>query len=464
MNILPIQSYLYKNPIITNVQSSGTVGASPILPNQRNIDIVNFRGVHADAAATLKSLAQFGVFDMYTGKMLITPQYLQKLQYSKTFDKPLKELLPILKKQEKCMYSTDIGLLKILEKVAEKKPDIKINEALLELKSEHEKKLLKQQQPVFEKLIQAACDLPEKSFSQFMNFMKLTNKRLAQEPVILPFSEKTFIYKLMRVKEQILSKNNPKEISAINNLIRSSRVIFEVNNITPRKYRGIANREKRLKYQSNPEILKRNATKLQCLQDIFNSSVIRNNNEIKQIFYDSSARIHGFPLQAPFKRKEFVHDLKGILRNVENKDLVHRMVRIAHSLPTSKDSVSAFIVKSADETSDKIGFYLLKDYICSVDHIKAKNQGGKNKRKNYGLCSVYINSQKTNIPFDVWCRKHPETYKNCQKYIDRLIELYNKGIFAKVGLDKSYLYEFAETIKELSPAEKPLILDLSNLN
>ena len=67
------------------------------------------------------------------------------------------------------------------------------------------------------------------------------------------------------------------------------------------------------------------------------------------------------------------------------------------------------------------------------------------------------------MPFDEWIRQNPQTYKNCQKYVDRLIELYNEGIFEKVGLEKDYIYYFAKRVKELSPKEKPMVLDLSKL-
>ena len=87
----------------------------------------------------------------------------------------------------------------------------------------------------------------------------------------------------------------------------------------------------------------------------------------------------------------------------------------------------------------------------------------RNHINNYGLSSVYINSLRSNTPFDEWIRKNPQAYAACQKYVDRLIEHYHAGKFAKVGLNKSYILTFAEKVKSQSPAEKPIILDLSKL-
>lgn len=359
----PVRINTGVNIVVSKGEDVSLIESSPIYPDKcarENISVipcnlVNFKGISSKVATSLKKLAKYGMVDMYTGKELIEPRYLQRMQCLKTFDLPLKELIPIMKKKEKIFMKSDLALLDILNSVSKKKPDIKLDEALNIVKKEHEKKLLRVQQPVFEELIQTACDLPVQTYKEFIEFMKITNKRISREPVILPFSEKALIYKLTRAKEQIVSENNPKKIKAINNLIKSARLIFEVNNNSNMNLRNKKrlNREKKLENQMKPEVLKRNSVKVKCLRDIFESSAICNNKEIKHIFSSTSAQIHGFPLQAPFKRKEFVHDLKNILRNVNNRELVHKMMMIAHQLPTSKDCVSAFIVKYANETPEK---------------------------------------------------------------------------------------------------------------
>ena len=106
--------------------------------------------------------------------------------------------------------------------------------------------------------------------------------------------------------------------------------------------------------------------------------------------------------------------------------------------------------------------------MASIDHLVAKKNGGVSKLSNYGLSGSEINRQKTNIYFDEWVRKHPETRKNCQKQVDRLIELYKQGVFEKVRrktkkIDKSYIEDFAKTIYIISPAENRIKLDISKL-
>ena len=158
------------------------------------------------------------------------------------------------------------------------------------------------------------------------------------------------------------------------------------------------------------------------------------------------------------------------------------MLAIAHELPTSTENVSAFIVKHINDSPNTIGWYLLKDSLVSIEHIDAKvrrvkpeeiieakkkrkkfknNVSGKNHVNNYGLSAAGINSKRSNMPFDEWVRKNPQLYWTIPNYIDWAIDACNKGIFSKVGLDKSYIPNFKKRIAERSPKEKPIILDIS---
>jgi hypothetical protein len=326
--------------------------------------------------------------------------------------------------------------------------------------------------------------MPRKHYDEFMEFMKDTNKRIAKDFTTSHFSEKEFIYKLQKVEKQINSKNNHKENFAIREIIKEAKKLFSEQINAKRKFgRGPEAKKLKMEYQLLPNVLKQNLSRFQHLQIMFDHSIIKNNRDVKKIFDNTRAKICGFPIIEPFKRQEFIYDLKNLLKYLKDKDFEAEMVEIAHKLPTSVDNVSAFIVKHIDATPDKIGFYMLKDSVCSIEHIEPKtprqetkykirnkkkkkvgnNVAGKNHINNYGLCSVYINSKRTNIPFDEWVRQNPQVYKNCQKYVNRLITLYNNGTFKKVGLNRSYILNFVERINKMSPQDKPIILDISAL-
>ena len=56
---------------------------------------------------------------------------------------------------------------------------------------------------------------------------------------------------------------------------------------------------------------------------------------------------------------------------------------------------------------------------------------------------------------------HPEVKQNCQKYLDKLIDLYQAGIFQKHNISPDYMMDFADTVKEQSKGK--IQLDISRL-
>ena len=88
---------------------------------------------------------------------------------------------------------------------------------------------------------------------------------------------------------------------------------------------------------------------------------------------------------------------------------------------------------------------------------------GKDCIDNYGLTTAYYNSERGERAMEQQLILHPETYENCQKQVDRLIELCNKGVFKKVGLSKYYILNFVRTMYRLSPESNKMILNIDKL-
>ena len=459
------------------------------LTNPIPFDTVSFTASMA-GKTQLKKLAEYGMPDMYTGKPMMSYGNLTRMLKNGTFTLPLSKLVPILQKYNTTLHPTEQSFVTILKSVEKKQPDIRIDEALKTLFPEHQDKLLKIQRPVFGEIIQQACSLPRTFFDDFILLMRETNKKIAKDLTISHFSEKEFIYRLQQVAKQIKVAKRHTEVSAVNRLIREAKALFKPQIEEKKKFgRGIGAKKLKMEYQMQPEILKQNTQKMEYLRELFEKSYIKNNKDIQNIFALTNAKIYGFPIAEPFKRLEFIYDLKNIVKFLKDKSLEEKIIKTARKLPTSSENVSAFIVKHVNDTPERIGYYLFKGSLTSVEHIEPKvpqvkeepviNIGKKKKKKkkakndssvsqrnhinNYGLSSAYINSQRSNMPFDEWVRKNPQVYKSCQIYVDRLIELYREGKFAKVGLHKSYITNFADKIRTLSPAEKPIILDLTKL-
>lgn len=449
-------------------ESSPYVVSEPLtLKPQLACDVVSFSGV-SNGGDILKRLSAFDVPDMYTGLRLLDPKVLERMQINGIFNQPIEKIVKIASYYEDTMMPINKEVFLILKKSAKRHPNFTLSETLKEIYPQYKKQLLRAQQTIFEEIIRLACDLPKDLYEEFSELMNITNKRLLNDPVVLPFSEREFLYKLKRIGAEMLTKNNPHELHAMHRLVSVANKIFH-NEPKGRKIYG-RNIKKKLEIQMQPEVLKRNSTNLAEFRKIFEVSPLRNNEDIIRLLDNTSAKVHGFPAFATFERKSFIHELKKITRKLKNRKFAQEFTETSYRLPTSKDNVSAFIVKFSDQSNNKIGTNLMISGMCSIDHLIAKKNGGASKLANYGLSGAEINRQKTNIFFDEWVRKHPETRKNCQKQIDRLIELYKQGIFEKVSkkqknkrIDKSYIEDFARTIYDISPAENRIVLDISKL-
>lgn len=456
----------YKSQEIKRCENRSVVSNPIIMKPVLAVDTVTFTGV-SNGGDILKKLCAYGVPDMYTGLMLMDPKALERMQNSGLFNNSLSKVVKIMSNYENTMMPINREVFELLKKVSKKQPDITLSEAFKYLYPIHKKHLLRAQQKVFEEIIRLACDLPKDLYDEFSVLMNITNKRLLNDPVVLPFSEREFLYKLRRIGDEMIFKNSKSEHS----MYRLIAVANKIFHNEPKGSRAFGrNIKKKLEIQMQPEILKRNSTNLAEFKKIFEVSPLRNNADIIRLIDNTSAKVHGFPSYANFERKSFIHELKKITRKLKNKKFAQEFTEASLRLPTSKDNVSAFIVKFYDQNNNKIGTNIMMSGLGSIDHLVAKKNGGANRLSNYGLSGIEINRQKTNIHFANWVKMHSETKKNCQKQVDRLIELYRQGIFEKVSkkgknkkIDKSYIEDFVQTIYDISPEDNRIKLDISKL-
>lgn len=477
MRILPISNIIYSHKN-NNLGPKTVAIESKISPERAfgpgGVGLIYFTSVN-HGGEKLKKLVDYDLPDMYTGNLMLNPKILEKWQQDRIFSMPLSQVVNIVGKKENVLLPVQKEFFKIMKEYAQEYPTMHLDEMIKRLQPKHNKILMSQQQPIFEELIRCATKMPEKEFSEFMELMNSTNERIMKHPVVLPFSATDFKYKLKRISLGIESRNNKEEVKAMKKLIKLSNYLFETEKFKkPYKLKKRFSIKKRVEKQLTPEIIMANYAKLKAMRVVLDNSVLKSDPELIALFEDTSAKIHGLPIIAPFKRKTFIYDLQTITNNLENQKFAHKMLKIASKLPNSSDNLSAFIVKSADSSCEKIGYDLFSGSICSVEHLKPKKSGGANTLKNFGLTCRAVNSERKNCTFEHWITIHPETAQNCQKYVDRLIELYKDGTFDKINemyknnspdsmkLNRGYIEGFASTIRHLS--KDKIILNLEKLN
>lgn len=126
-------------------------------------------------------------------------------------------------------------------------------------------------------------------------------------------------------------------------------------------------------------------------------------------------------------RKSVIADIKDSKSKIEDEEKYNQLQKLADSLPTSKNSTDAFIVKYAGQSSSKVGARLLKLSVGTIEHVKPQANGGRDRVENYLLECGECNHTRGDVSLHDWVEAHPEMKENTQKYMDEVIEKINNG-------------------------------------
>ena len=158
-----------------------------------------------------------------------------------------------------------------------------------------------------------------------------------------------------------------------------------------------------------------------------------------------------------FKRKTLLGSLDDIVTSNDKEEEVFAQLKDrAIYLPTSVTSENAFIVKYATRTQQEIAKRLLRVSIGTIEHIKPDSFGGENSINNFILVSGNANSTRANIPLKKFIDRFPDIPKNCQRYINQIIKIIQRGGLRGYEL---YPYKIKQTLELES--EGRINLDLS---
>ncbi len=464
MKILQILSNQYTIlPVRINNRNDYSQRSTAVLRAPLAVDTVSF-GRSATNAEALRKLMVYGVPDMYSGKIVIEPRILEEFSSKNVFSKSIKNVVKLLIKYENSFHTVERQFFNIVKNIAKTQPQYKLEDVVLSIAPLHNKKLLETQQPIFDELTEMAKEMPPEQLKDFHNLMSIIYKKLNHKPVQLPFSAKEFVYKLQRIADEIYTKNNPYEKDIMKQLLSLAKKMPEKTAEELQSLKQIksrAKRNKKMKYQRG--LVKSRADILTNMEVLVTGSTLKNNADLMKLFSQTRSKIYNIPIVIPFNRKSFIYELQKITNTLEDTKLAHKIIKKAVSLPTSHENLSAFIMKCVEYSSDKIGYNIVAGSCGSIDHLVPHVKNGKDSLENYGISSAYYNSERAERSMVQQLRRYPKIYENCQKQVDRLIELCNNGTFKKVGLSKQYIINFAKRMYNLSPPEHRLDLNLSKL-
>ncbi len=463
MRILPILSNQYTSNLKMNNRNDYSQYRTTVLRNSLLTDTVSF-GRRAENAEQLRALMAYGIPDMYSGKVVIDPKNLERFYSKQFFSKSIKNIVKYLVRYEGSLHTVEKQFFSIVKNMARTNPQYKLKDVVLNIAPEHNKKLLEVQQPIFDELTEMAKEMPPEQLHEFHNLMGVIYKKLNHKPVSLPFSAKEFQYKLQRIADEVSKKQRPQEKELMKTIVNLSKQMPEKTPeelVSLKDIKSKVKRNKKIKYQKS--LIKKRADLLTEMEILTAGSTLKNNEELTKLFAQTRAKIYNIPIVIPFNRKSFIYELQKITNTLQDTKLAHRIIQKAIKLPTSHENLSAFVMKCVEYSSDKIGYNMVAGSAGSIDHLIPYVKKGKECLENYGISSAYYNSERAERSIEQQLRKYPKAYGNCQKQVDRLIELCNKGVFKKVKLSRQYIINFAKQMYNLSPPEKRLILNLDKL-
>lgn len=458
MKILPV-FFTNRTERTQNVQKNSAPITMPKLQTLA-CDTVSF-GRSAGNAEALRALMSYKVPGIYSGKVVIDPKIVEKILNNKVFSGSVKNIVKTLAPFESSLHTVEKSVFNLIKNQAKKSPDKKLDEVMREAAVFHDVKLRAIQQPIFDRLDAMSHDMPLEQQNQFLRLMNVVNKKIYREPIKIPFDKKDFQYKLKRITDELEIKNNKTELEFMKKIMHVAQQLPDdsIQNLSSTSSK--AKKNKKIRSQKN--VSRRRGEIIRKIESLQLSSSLKNNEELTKLISRARSQIYDVPVVVNFNRKTFIYELQKIVNMLDDKKLAKRMIQQAVELPKSRENLSAFIVKAANCSSEKIGFDLIEGSTGSIEHLVPFASKGNDSLENYAISTAYYNSERGNRTMPQQLKQHPEIYQNAQKHINRLIELYNDGTFKKVGLTKWYITNLAKRLYRLSPPEKPIVVDLSKL-
>jgi hypothetical protein len=390
--------------------------------------------------AELKTLFSYGLPCMYTGVEMIDPQKVQRLIKTSSFKQSAQRVIQLLEPYESQILEPEKSIYNIIKEQSAKQPQKNLQQILKSIESGYKKHLRSEQAPIFEELKSLAEDLPDKYKYRFNRLMGETYDKLKDRPIEVPFNAFEFQYRLEKIRNDIKNEGSRKELRGINKMVQECS---------------------RLEQITTPKTIEHQKKVVSYIELLSKKYELSDNEQIAEVLVSANGRLNGEKMKVPFSRKAFIYDLKNILEGIKDSNVINQFIMTATKLPSSKNSLTAGIIKYAAEPSEKIAYRILWPAFASVEHIVPQSCGGKDEMANFGGATTKENSERQSIKFTEQLKRRPDTPIFCQKYVDRLIKYVKTGVFSRNRIDTRYIDNFTNTIRTQS--EGQVNLDLSEL-
>ena len=416
-------------------------------------DTVSFTSCISNSGP-LTALLRYRIPDLYSPIILLNPAKATEISNSHVFSSTIENITKALMPYTDSLFPIEFDFYNLMSESAKKTPNKTFHRFIASQFPEHNRILVDKQLQIFKELKDAALDFPADLLERFTYLMYISEQKINMEPVFIPFSNKEFKYKLNKICNRIMSASPvDEEISAVKKLTSIAGDLPDVS----RKSRQVPGFDFG-KYEDQQKKM------IGKFVDALTKSVLANDEDLLNLTLLAEQRIYNVPTFIRFNRQSFIYDLRQITSELSNKSLAYYVNKTAKTLPTSKNNLSAFIVKAEGRSPEQAGFDMISGSIGSVDHFIATHNGGKDVLSNLVLASARMNTLKGDEFFSEFYRKNKNIAEYAQAQIDRFIELANTTrAFRKYAeLNVSYIKSMARMI-ESDSKDPTLKLDTHEL-
>ena len=255
--------------------------AMPIPPKLKPlaVDTVSFTGSAPNAEA-LRALLAYDIPDLYSNVILMDPNELQTMLDKRLFSNNLRTIVKNTKKYKHSLFPVERQFFNMIKSEAKRNPKMRLDEYIQRLVPHHSQKLLAIQQPIFNELRRLSTYMPSDLLEEFNYLMYVTDKKLSNEPVYVPFSVKEFKYKLGRIKERIDKSKNNDHKYAMQKIVKMASSVPEIS-----KEKRLSSKFPIKKYERNQMMM------VLEISDYIERSPLRNDKDLQSLIANHSFTI-----------------------------------------------------------------------------------------------------------------------------------------------------------------------------
>ncbi len=335
-----------------------------------------------------------GIRDPYSDVIILNNKEMNQIYQDLSKTRTSRDKIKYLSQYTESMLPVEETVFYMLETGLQKERHASLNEILTEEKPQAIQNIIKTQAKILDKMEELSANLSDSNRNKVYG---LIDKSRPQ--ILLP-------------KED---SNHFKKHRLINDLVRISQY----------------------------ETLKQIENSIRKLPGAQRKPAMKRFREAHSLFLDQpyNTNVKGkTPLERILElQEEFIPETLGEPNELEP------IIDLANTLPTSKDSVDAFIVEMADKDDKTIAKRLVSESLGTIEHIVPESKGGVNEAYNFIFVTKSRNEERSNTPMKYFMRKYPDIPKYCKHYIEDIMKA---GQTSKLRGREWYPYVIKETMHE----------------